>query len=146
MGSRSVTRRCVVQALYQWQLQQRTPLNSEDVKFIVAKDVKRIDRAYFDELLSDIINSVDVLDEHISPLLDRSLSSLDPVERAVLWLGACELASHHDVPYRVVINEAVDQAKVFGAEGGYKYVNGILDKLAKILRSVEMSGQQAKKK
>ena len=82
------------------------------------------------------------LDASLSPHLDRSLESVDPVERAILRIGAFELARHPEIPYRVVINEAIELAKVFGGEQGHKYVNGVLDKAAKQLRPVEMAAQR----
>lgn len=137
MNARSIARRCVVQALYQWQMTQQKP-DASDIDFILAKDGGRVDRPYFHELLDDIINHVADHSARLEPLLDRPLNELDPVERAILWLGACELASHHEVPFRVVINEAVEQAKAFGAQNGHKYVNSILDRLARSLRSTEV--------
>ena len=90
------------------------------------------------ELLRGVPTHLTELDVALAPYLDRAIKSVDPVERAVLRLGAYELAHHPEVPYRVVINEAVELAKLFGAEEGHKYVNGVLYKLAKRLRSAEM--------
>ena len=96
--------------------------------------------SYFQDLLRGVPTHLNELDAALSPCLDRALASVDPVERATLRLAAYELAHHPEIPYRVVINEAVELAKVFGAEEGHKYVNGVLDKLAKKLRAVEMKG------
>ncbi|MFQ5488427.1 MAG: transcription antitermination factor NusB [Gammaproteobacteria bacterium] len=134
---RSRARRCVVQALYQWQL-GGNDLTAPDLEFLAADDGKQLDREYFRTLLAEIRTHEEELDDMIRPYVDRPLHEVDPVERAILRLGACELAYHLEVPFRVVINEAVELAKVFGAEHGHKFVNGILDKLAVRLRSTEI--------
>ncbi|MCG8081879.1 MAG: transcription antitermination factor NusB, partial [Candidatus Thiodiazotropha taylori] len=81
------------------------------------------------------------LDELLKPSLDRAIDSVDPVERAILRIGAYELQHKIEVPYRVVINEAVEMAKVFGAEQGHKFVNGVLDQVARKVRAVEMDAK-----
>ncbi len=134
--TRSQARRCAVQALYQWQL------TGEDVAEIATqileeKDAKKVDTSYFRGLLSGVVKQVDVMDALLAPTLDRSIGSLDPVELAIMRMGAYELKYHLEVPYRVVINESVELAKTFGADQGHKYVNGVLDKLAASLRSGE---------
>ena len=133
---RSLARRCVVQALYQWQVGGTEP-DEEDLAFL-AGEAGAVDEAYFRELLAEIRRHAAELDRLITPHVDRPLAEVDPVERAILRLGACELAYHQDVPFRVVINEAVELAKTFGAEQGHKFVNGILDKLAVRLRAREI--------
>ena len=95
-------------------------------------------------LLHGIPASISELDEKLTPCLDRSIESVDPVERAILRLGAYELINRLEVPYRVVINEAVELAKVFGAEQGHKYVNGVLDKLAHQVRKAEIQAKRQK--
>ncbi len=134
--SRSWARRCAVQALYQWQLAGDEQADA-DLSFLAADDADRVNRSYFRELLQQVTGRTVELDQLIAPLLDRRLEEVDPVERAILRVGGCELAWHAEIPYRVVINEAVELAKVFGAEHGHKYVNGILDKLAHQLRETE---------
>ncbi len=142
--TRSQARRCAVQALYQWQL------TGADVAEVVAqimeeKDAKKIDVSYFRGLLSGVVKQVDKIDALLTPALDRSVESLDPVELAIMRMGAYELQYNIEVPYRVVINEAVELAKTFGADQGHKYVNGVLDKLATTLRSAEFRQQKASK-
>ena len=105
--------------------------------------MKKVDDDYFEELVKQINGNLKELDEHIEPLLERELDEIDLVEKAVLRLGTYELERRMDVPYKVVINEAVELAKTFGAEEGYRFVNGIMDKLAEKLRSTEV---QANKK
>ena len=99
----------------------------------------KVDWDYFGEIFVEIPAQVEQLNEHLAPVIDRELKSLDPIEKALLYLGTYELAFRIDVPYRVVINECVELAKVFGATDGHKYINGVLDKLAKTLRAVERS-------
>lgn len=136
-GKRSKARQYVVQALYQWQLTGQD-IADIDSQFVTEQDVKTFDVPYFRELLHGVPAHLGALDEHLGPLLDRAISSVDPVERAILRLGAYELIRHPEVPYRVAINEAVELAKKFGAEQGHKYVNGVLDRVAKAVRRPEM--------
>ncbi len=136
-GKRSYARRHAVQAIYQWQLTGHD-IRDIDKQFLQEHDAGGFEVAYFQELLHGVPANLTALDEQLSPYLDRAIESVDPVERAILRLGAFELAHHPEVPYRVVINEAVELAKVFGAEQGHKYVNGVLDKLAHEVRATEM--------
>lgn len=137
--NRSQARHHAVQALYQWQM---TGQNIKEIhnQFLEEQDVKEFDVNYFETLLSGIPANLSSLDEILGLFLDRSIESVDPVERAILRLGTYELQNHLEVPYRVVINEGVELAKVFGAEQGHKYVNGVLDKIAHKLRSQEIKG------
>ena len=139
LAQRRKARTLIVQALYQWYISKSDPLEIE-AQFHEQNGGK-IDWEYFSEVFLEIPKQQEALDKHISPLLDRELNSLDPVERALLYLGTFELASRIDIPYRVVINECVELAKTFGATDGHKYINGVLDKLAKSLRSVELSSK-----
>ncbi len=136
-GRRSQARQHAVQAIYQWQLTGNDILDIER-QFLQEHAAESFEVSYFKELLHGVPANLTDLDEQLSPSLDRAIESVDPVERAILRLGAYELAHHPEVPYRVVINEAVELAKLFGAEQGHKYVNGVLDKLAKKARAAEM--------
>ena len=136
-GSRHKARQAAVQALYQWQLTQQDPDQIED-HFILDHDVKDVDLEYFHNLIREIPLRLHELDDHIIPFLDRTIDDLDPVERAILRIGAYELEFHPEVPYKVVINEAVELAKTFGAEDGHKYVNAVLDRTAEELRNSEI--------
>ena len=138
LAQRRKARRLVLQALYQWQMTQDSVADIE-AQFR-AEYQGKYDWDYFHELFSVIPGQVEQLDHLIAAHLDRAVSALDPVERALLRMGAFELSQRIDIPYRVVINEAVELAKVFGATDGHKYVNGILDRLAKDLRSAETHG------
>lgn len=122
-----------MQALYQWQL------TGEDVgrinaQFLTERDTQDADLSYFQELLQQTALRVEAIDAALNPYLDRPPVQLDPVERAILWVAGYELLYRPDVPYRVVINEAVELAKAFGAEQGHKFVNGVLDKAARAIR------------
>nr|WP_272907244.1 transcription antitermination factor NusB [Pseudohongiella sp. O18] len=138
MTDRQKARRMLLQALYQWQI-ARAPVNEIVAEFLVYYQGK-IDREFFKEVFPAVISHVDELDAMMQPLLDRELKSLDPVEISLLRLGLYELAHRIDVPYKVVINESVELAKVFGATDGHKYINGVLDRASKELRALERRG------
>ena len=139
LAQRRKARTLVVQALYQWFISKSDPLEIE-AQFHEQNGGK-IDWEYFSEVFLEIPKQQEILDKHIGPVLDRELTSLDPVERALLYLGTFELANRIDIPYRVVINECVELAKTFGATDGHKYINGVLDKLAKTLRPLELAAK-----
>ena len=135
-SARRKARRYALQALYQWQL-AGTALSDIEAQFLATNDMEKVDRTYFHDLLHGVPTQVGELDEALRPFLDRRVEELSQVEKALLRLGAFELKERLDVPYRVVINEGIELAKVFGAEDSFKYVNGVLDKLARRLRSAE---------
>jgi N utilization substance protein B len=134
--ARSMARKLVMQALYQWQM-TRHDANDISQQFVESEEFGGADREYFDELLRGCIKGKDAIDAAIAPFIDRPLEQLDPVETAILMQGMYELRSRSDVPYRVVINEAVDLAKRFGATDAHKYVNAVLDRAAKEIRAAE---------
>jgi len=136
-NARTKARRNVVQALYQWQLSGGN-LADIQAQFLSEYDMKKVDVEYFKELFRQVPLHLHELDDHLLPFLDRPVDEVDPVERAILRLATYELEFCLDVPYRVVINESVELAKRFGAEHGHKYVNGIVDEVAKKLRATEM--------
>ncbi|GHA94997.1 transcription antitermination factor NusB [Modicisalibacter luteus] len=152
--ARHAARELAVQGLYQWQLTGKpvTTLEAEFRSQVADEDLEDhenwhkvmeiADLALFHELLHNVVRERESLDASISPLLDRRLDDLDPIELAILRLGAYELAKRPEVPYRVVINEGVELAKSFGATDGHKYVNGILDKLAGRLRNAEVNARR----
>ncbi|MEE3237736.1 MAG: transcription antitermination factor NusB [Pseudomonadota bacterium] len=136
LAQRRKARRLVLQALYQWLMSGSDPL-------VISKQFReetlgKVDWNYFEEVFSEIPGATQKLNESLEPLLDRELVALDPIEKALLYLGTFELANRIDVPYRVVINECVELAKVFGATDSHKYINGVLDKLASELRPAEV--------
>ncbi|MFM1895716.1 MAG: hypothetical protein RLZZ385_790 [Pseudomonadota bacterium] len=137
LAQRRKARRLVLQAMYQWQI-SGAALYDIEAQFR-AEPQGKVDWEYFHELLSGIPPSVDELDAMLAPCLDRTVATLDPVEKALLRMGAFELSRRLDIPYRVVINEAVELAKVFGATDSHRYINGVLDKLARQLRQAEVT-------
>ena len=126
-----------MQALYQW-LMAGASLTDIEAEFRADYDFSHVDLEYFQALLHGVPACVDELEATLEPLLDRKLSDLDPIERTLLRMGTFELAHRPDVPYKVVINEAVALTKKFGATDGHKYINGVLDKVARELRKVEI--------
>jgi len=136
-SSRRRSREFALQALYQWQL-AHTDAEVLAQQLAEAENFDRSDPDYFRLLLAGTIAAAGELETLIQPFLDRRFSQLSPVERGVLLLGGYELLRQPEVPYRVVINEAVELAKVYGGTDGHKYVNGVLDKLAAQLRGAEM--------
>jgi transcription antitermination protein NusB len=135
-GARKVARKLALQALYRWQLNacEWQDLVSE---FATDADMPRADAEYFQALIAAITCSHDELDAALAPLLDRSPAQLDPVEHALLLIGSYELQHRPEVPFRVVINEAVTLARRFGATDGHKFVNGVLDRAARLWRVEE---------
>ncbi|MDD9963622.1 MAG: transcription antitermination factor NusB [Gammaproteobacteria bacterium] len=141
VSQRRKARRVLVQALYQWQM-NRTTARLLTAEYTGSGALDKADRPFFDAMLSRVLASPSQLDELFGDLLDRDQERLDGVELAILRLGACELRHRPDVPARVVIDEYIELAKLFGAEASHKYVNGVLDKLAGSLRPTEM-GREA---
>ena len=133
---RHKSREFALRALYQWQV---TGQDVGDIvnQYLASNDVRKFDVPYFQDIFRGVPTHLDELDAHLDPLLDRGVEQVDLVERALLRLGAYELQHHPEIPYRVVINEAVELAKEYGAEKGHRYVNGVLDKLSESLRSLE---------
>ena len=127
----------VLQALYEWLIAQNKP-NEVELHILAECKSDNIDLQYFKELFHGIVKEIDSLDELISPQLDRPLKDLSPIELLVLRLAVYELKFRLDIPYRVVINEALEITKKFGSIEGFKYVNGVLDKVAKEIRKDEM--------
>ena len=142
IAMRQKARSLAVQALYSWQLAGQ-PINEIEAQFRVDNDFSDVDGAYFRELLHGVPRLKPELDAAFAPCLDRPVEELDPVELAILRLSTYELLNRVDVPYRVVINEGIELAKVYGATDGHKFVNGVLDKLAPLLRSAEVRGKRS---
>jgi N utilization substance protein B len=136
MQARRKARVRALQALYSWKL---NPQSAHDIQqeFVQTQDMQQVDMKHFSELLRECIARAEALDQALAPYLDIPISQLDPVEHSILRLSLYELMQRLDIPYRVVLNEAVDLAKKFGAEQGHKFVNGVLDKAARQLRAHE---------
>ncbi|ADJ29135.1 transcription antitermination factor NusB [Nitrosococcus watsonii] len=141
---RSKARTAALQGLYQWQLTGQD-VDKIDIEFIV-QDIRGIDHAYFQALLQGVPQRQWELDECLGPFLDRPIHEIDPVECAILRIGAFELLCRPEIPYRVVLNEAIELAKRFGAEHGHRYVNGILDKVAQKVRATEFRSRALRRR
>lgn len=136
-AQRRKARHYAMQALYQWAM-AGAALNVIEAEFLDEYDFKNVDLEYFQALLHEIPQHANALDQALVPMLDRAVDDLDPIEHTLLRMGLFELTHRIDVPYKVVINEAVALAKKFGATDGHKYINGVLDQAARSLRKVEI--------
>jgi N utilization substance protein B len=136
LAARSRSRRRALQAIYAWQLSGNA-MERVIEEFRHEQDMEIADLGYFEDLLRGVERNCAELDAALVPFLDREVARVDPIERAILRLAAYELRHRPDVPYRVVINEAIEVAKRFSAEHGHTYVNGVLDKVAKAWRDAE---------
>ncbi|MGY8828817.1 MAG: transcription antitermination factor NusB [Pseudomonadales bacterium] len=135
--ARRQARTLAMQALYSWHMAGQS-LNEIEAQFRVDNDFTAVDGAYFHEILHGVPRQKTEIDGAFESLLDRPLDEIDPVELSILRLSTFELKNRIDIPYRVVINEGIELAKVFGATDGHKFVNGVLDKLAPRLRADEV--------
>jgi N utilization substance protein B len=140
-AARSRARRRALQAVYAWQLSGNRVDHVID-QFRAEQDMQIADLGYFEDLVRGVARMHEELDAAILPFLDREIARVDPIERAVLRIAAWELRERIDVPYRVVINEAVETTKRFGSEHGHTYVNGVLDKLAAQWRAAEYGARR----
>ncbi|GJM06751.1 MAG: N utilization substance protein B [marine bacterium B5-7] len=138
--TRHNARRFAVQALYQWHM---TAMDELDLmtQFLAGKSIQTADIDYFQKLTKGTLAKRAVIDEHIQTHIDRNFDTLHPIELACMRLGSYELLDCLDVPYKVVINEAVELAKEFGSQDGHKYVNSILDKIAGGVRATEVKSR-----
>lgn len=136
MQTRRLARQRALQALYQWELNPG-PVNSLLEQFVTTQEMEKVDMEYFTELLRQSVSLSKELDAQLNDYLDIPLVQLDPVERSILRLSAYELTRRLDIPYRVIISEAVALAKKFGAEDGHKFINGVLDKAVRDWRPHE---------
>ena len=129
-------RKLAVQALYQWEM-LKVPMTEIEAQFLAREDLDEVDVDYFRELILGVESQVNTLDENFHLYLDRPIKDLTLVELCVLRLAIFELMNRPDVPFRVIINEALELTKIFGSVEGFKYVNGVLDQAAKKLRASE---------
>ncbi len=135
-GARSLARRFAMQALYRLEI-NAGPWQEALAELAAEDDMHKADRDYCESLIREVAGARAALDAQLAPWLDRKPAELDPIEHAVLLIGLHELASRPDVPYRVVINEAVGLARRYGATDGHKFVNAVLDRAARALRPLE---------
>ena len=134
--ARGKARRMAMQALYQWQM------TADDIdgirrQFLEENDMRHVDEDYFTELFQGAVNNVETIDQQLERHMPRAINSVDPVERSILRIATYEFIKRHDVPYRVVLNEAVILTKKFCAEKSHTFVNAVLDKVAKDTRALE---------
>ncbi|MWN06094.1 NusB antitermination factor [Gilliamella bombicola] len=135
VNPRRRARECAVQAIYSWQV-SKNDLADVETSFIAEQDMKGVDAKYFRELLNGVAKNTIELDEKMAPYLtERTVDELGQVELAILRIALYELMKRQDVPYKVVINEAIDLTKTFGAADSHKFVNGVLDKIAPTIRT-----------
>ncbi len=139
-NSRRRAREFALQAIYQWLLNE-SPAETLLAQLKEQKEFTKADQPLAEALLRGVIANADALRQLLTPLLDRKMKELSPVEHALLLLSTFELRDHADTPYRVIINEAIELAKSFGGTDGHKYVNGVLDKLAAELRPDEFNAR-----
>ncbi len=139
--ARSRSRRRALQAIYAWQL-SATSEGALIAEFAHEQAHEIADLEYFEDLVRGVLRHVAQLDAALADFLDRTVNEVDLIERAALRIAAYELLHRPDVPYRVVINEAIDSTKRFGSEHGHTYVNGVLDKAAAILRGTESQARR----
>lgn len=138
ISARRNARLLAVQGIYSWQL-SRNDVAQIELSLATSNDMSKVDMTYFQRLLRGVVNQASQLDETIKPYLGRLPEELDPIEKAVIRLATFELVECMDVPFKVVINEAIELAKDLGAEESHKFVNGALDKAVRTLRKDERS-------
>lgn len=130
--------RCLaLQALYQWQVSKNPPAEILS-QYVNEEEIKSVDASYFEEIFQNVVKQQENLDKQMEPFLSRPFKELDPVELSILRLSLYELNDRPEIPYKVVINEGVELAKTFGATDGHKFINGVLDKAAPVIRSAEV--------
>jgi transcription antitermination protein NusB len=139
--ARSRARRRALQAIYAWQISGGTA-QQVIAQFAHEQAHEVADLEYFEDLVRGVMKHVGDLDVALAEFLDREVEQVDPIERAALRIAAYELRHRPDIPYRVVINEAIDTTKRFGSEHGHTYVNGVLDHAAAAWRAPEVQGSR----
>ena len=133
ISPRRRARECAVQALYSWAVSQNSP-EIVELNFMTEQDMKGVDTPYFRKLFRQTVENVKTVERIMQGYLDRGLEELDPIEKAIFRFAVYELHFGADVPYKVVIDEAIEVAKVFAEDESHKYINGVLDKIAPVVR------------
>lgn len=134
---RRQARQTVMQALYQWEIAKSDVVSIEN-QFESHEHFQTVDAAYFKEILHGVVLEIDNIDQYIKRYIDRDIKELDPVELTVTRVAVYEFLKRPDVPYKVILNEALESAKKFGAQEGHKFINGVLDKIAREVRHTEI--------
>lgn len=140
-SAKTNARKCAVQALYQWQMTGET-LSKIEMNFLEEELLKGAQKSFFTELFFGVPKQLNAIDEALAEFVDRPVEKIDPVERAILRISTYELINCLETPYKVIINEGVNLAKCFGADGSHKYINGVLDKVSKKKRAIEIKAKQ----
>jgi N utilization substance protein B len=135
-------RKLALQALYQW-LMSGSELHEIEAQFRVINNMEKVDVEYFCRLLNGVPKHVTELESSLNPFIDREIAGLNPIELTTLRIGAFELIHCPEIPYKVVLDESISLTKEFGSQDGHRYVNGVLNNLARQVRSVEISVDQA---
>jgi len=135
--ARSKARLAALQALYQWQL-ARADLIDIEAQFRAINSMDKVDVDYFRRLLHQIPANLTTIEESLAPFIDRGPEHINPVERVVLWICAYELLNCLELPYKVILDESVALNREFGAEEGHRFVNGVLNNLARQVRAIEI--------
>ena len=130
---RRQSRSLAVQGIYSWQV-SKNPIGDIEQQLLLEQNTKHLDVGFFQDLLRGVVVNLNVLDDALKPSVERPFEEIDLVEKAILRVSAYELKFRPDVPYKVVINEAIELAKAFAADDSHKFVNGILDKAVRLLR------------
>ncbi len=141
-SAKTNARKCAVQALYQWQVSGES-LARIEMNFLEEERLKGAHKKYFSELFYGVPKQLNDIDAALNDFVDRPVEKIDPVERAILRIGVYELINRLETPYKVIINEGVNLAKCFGADGSHKYINSILDKVSKKRRALEINSKVA---
>lgn len=144
-SARRRSREFALQAMYQWQLAQQSVVEIEQ-QYKLAEGFDKADGVLFKTIVQGAISNAETLAAALTPHLDRGWTEVSPIERAVLLIGGFELIHMPETPYRVIINEAIELAKSYGGTDGHKYVNGVLDKLAAMVRADDIAAPQAARK
>lgn len=139
-SAKTNARKCAVQALYQWQVSGES-LARIEMNFLEEERLKGAQKKYFSEIFHGVPSQLNDIDAALDDFVDRPVEKIDPVERAILRIGVYELINRLETPYKVIINEGVNLAKCFGADGSHKYVNSILDKVSKKKRVLEINSK-----
>ena len=137
---RSNARKKALQALYQWSM-SGNDLSEIEAQFHQEQDMSKVDQDFFHSLLHEVPSQVSELDSLMAAHMDRTCDELDPVEQAILRISTYEMKNRIDVPYKVIIDEAIQLSRSFGADQSHKFINGVLDKLAQQLRKLEIDRQ-----
>ncbi len=144
-ATRRMARHYAMQALYQWQMAGAS-INAIEAEFRTDNDMKNVDIDYFQDIIHGVPKHLSDIEATFAPfLVDRGLHELDPVTEALLRMACYEFKTRLDVPYKVVINEAVALAKKFGAEDSHKFINGVLDKTAAVTRAIEVNAERGRR-